>query len=131
MPEPKRSLKTLQDELNARKRELSMRIEQRRSEILVEADPDDEGARAVDLASRDFAAFNIEREMQMLAEIEASLRRMDTGEYGICVSCEAEIPVARLEALPWTRLCVECAGRGSRISGPGFSSAVTLDQREA
>jgi DnaK suppressor protein len=132
MPERKRSLKILQDELNAKKQELSMRIEQRRNEIMVDADPDDEGARAVDLASRDFAAFNMEREMQTLAEVESSLRRMASGEYGICTSCEIEIPVARLEALPWTRLCVNCADRsGGRAPRPGFPAPVSLDQREA
>jgi DnaK suppressor protein len=112
MREQKLSLKMFKDELTAKQQELCMRIERRRNEIMVDRDPDDEGARAVDQASRDFAAFNMEREMRTLAEIESSLRRLASGNYGICASCDAEIPVARLEALPWTRLCVDCAGRG-------------------
>ena len=61
-------------------------------------------------------------------EIDLSLRRMETGEYGICGVCGEEIPLARLNAIPWTRRCVTCAGGGiSRDRGglsrldPGFS----------
>ena len=112
MREQKRSLKTFKNELTAKQQELRMRIEQRRNEIMVDRDPDDEGARAVDQASRDLAAINMEREMRTLAEVESSLRRLASGNYGNCASCDAEIPAARLEALPWTHLCVDCAGGG-------------------
>ncbi len=40
--------------------------------------------------------------------IEEAIHRIDAGTYGICLDCENEIPAARLEAVPWTRLCVEC-----------------------
>ena len=33
---------------------------------------------------------------------------MNDGSYGICESCEGEIAEARLQALPFTRLCVNC-----------------------
>jgi DnaK suppressor protein len=118
MREGKNGLRTFKDLLNSKKEELRTRIEQRRMEIMVDGDPDDEGARAVDLASRDFAAFNMEREMRTLAEIESSLRRIAEGEYGLCTGCGADIPPARLEALPWTRLCVECAGGARPRSAP-------------
>jgi DnaK suppressor protein len=36
------------------------------------------------------------------------LERIEDGSYGICESCESEIASARLEALPFTRLCVSC-----------------------
>lgn len=40
--------------------------------------------------------------------IEEAIHRIDAGTYGICMECENEIPAARLKAVPWTRLCVEC-----------------------
>jgi RNA polymerase-binding transcription factor len=119
MHEDKRSLQNLRDALSAKKLELSTRIERRRSEIAVDGDPDDEGARAVGLASRDFAAFNMELEMKTLEEIDSSLRRIDSGEYGICSVCAAEIPSARLKALPWTRLCLVCAETSRRPAHSG------------
>jgi DnaK suppressor protein len=108
----KKSLNSLKNLLLAKQQELRDRIEQRRNEILVEHDPDDEGALAVHNATKDLALSNMEREVRTLAEIELSLGRMDSGEYGYCGSCGEEIPEARLLALPWTRLCVNCAGGG-------------------
>lgn len=47
----------------------------------------------------------------LLRKAEYALGRLDKGEYGICESCGTAIPVARLEVLPYTTLCVECAQR--------------------
>ncbi len=47
----------------------------------------------------------------LLRKAENALARLDNGEYGICESCGIAIPIARLEVLPYTTLCVECAQR--------------------
>jgi len=44
-----------------------------------------------------------------LASIEAAEQRLDEGRYGICVVCDRPIAPARLEALPATPTCIECA----------------------
>jgi len=44
----------------------------------------------------------------MLAQIDAALARVASGEYGICKRCGAEIPVERLEAVPFADLCIDC-----------------------
>lgn len=44
-----------------------------------------------------------------LRRIDAALARIDDGSYGICAKCGEEIAPARLEALPDTPLCVNCA----------------------
>jgi RNA polymerase-binding transcription factor len=44
---------------------------------------------------------------QTLAEIEAALRRMEDGTYGICEACGKPIAAERLEAIPWARLCID------------------------
>lgn len=41
--------------------------------------------------------------------IEAALGRVAAGEYGHCAKCGAEIGEARLDALPYTPFCRECA----------------------
>lgn len=46
-----------------------------------------------------------------LASIDAALERIDRGEYGKCKVCGREIPEERLEALPWTELCIDDARR--------------------
>jgi len=44
-----------------------------------------------------------------LADLERALAKLDEGTYGICDRCGALIPEQRLEARPWTALCVDCA----------------------
>ncbi len=46
---------------------------------------------------------------QEIRKIEAALVRIDEGEYGSCVKCGAEIGEARLNVLPYTPFCRECA----------------------
>jgi DnaK suppressor protein len=41
--------------------------------------------------------------------IEAALRKMEGGRYGICEICGKEINAERLKVLPHTTLCIECA----------------------
>ena len=42
-------------------------------------------------------------------QIKAALRRLDDDSYGICASCGEEIAEGRLDAIPETTLCVNCA----------------------
>ncbi len=44
-----------------------------------------------------------------VADAEAALERAESGEYGRCVTCGAQIPAERLEALPDTDTCVACS----------------------
>jgi RNA polymerase-binding transcription factor DksA len=41
-------------------------------------------------------------------EVSAALDRIDVGAYGYCIDCDAEIPRARLDAIPFTSYCVHC-----------------------
>ncbi|HMM29082.1 MAG: TraR/DksA C4-type zinc finger protein [Chloroflexota bacterium] len=44
-----------------------------------------------------------------LREVEDALARYEAGTYGICENCGQEIDIARLEAIPYTRVCLRCA----------------------
>ncbi len=44
-----------------------------------------------------------------IARIRAALSRIDEGEYGYCTKCGAEIAEERLDLLPWTPHCRNCA----------------------
>jgi DnaK suppressor protein len=50
-----------------------------------------------------------DNERQLLGEIDAALRRIDDGTYGICTNCGKPIAEERLEARPWASLCIDCA----------------------
>jgi DnaK suppressor protein len=45
---------------------------------------------------------------KILQAIEEALYRMEKGTYGICRDCGDPIAPARLEAIPWTRVCIAC-----------------------
>ena len=45
---------------------------------------------------------------KLLRAIEAAIERIDNGDYGKCTICEEEISIARLNAVPWTSVCIAC-----------------------
>jgi DnaK suppressor protein len=51
---------------------------------------------------------------QTLARTERALAKLDEGSYGACDTCGAAIPPRRLEVMPDSVLCVECASRSPR-----------------
>jgi DnaK suppressor protein len=44
----------------------------------------------------------------LLAQVEAALRRLDEGTYGTCARCGKEIDAERLEARPYATYCIAC-----------------------
>jgi RNA polymerase-binding protein DksA len=56
---------------------------------------------------RAVAAERLSSHQDVLQEIEAALKRIESGEYGICERTGRAIPARRLRALPWTRFCRE------------------------
>jgi DnaK suppressor protein len=42
-------------------------------------------------------------------KIDAALERIESGDYGYCITCGEEIPKARLEFDPAVAICVDCA----------------------
>ena len=49
-----------------------------------------------------------ENERDALDEVRAALERVKAGTYGTCLRCTAEIPAARLKAMPTATLCITC-----------------------
>lgn len=45
---------------------------------------------------------------KILIAIEEALQRVESGSYGVCRDCGDEIARVRLEAIPWTRVCITC-----------------------
>jgi DnaK suppressor protein len=70
---------------------------------------------AQDIADRAASSYNKEflfhqsnSERQLLQMVESALERMGEGSFGQCVSCGQEINAKRLDAVPWTRYCIQC-----------------------
>ena len=71
----------------------------------------------------DAASETYERELEegleedaqaRLREVDDALARIEGGTYGTCTACGKKIPDDRLEAVPWTKLCIDDARRLAR-----------------
>ena len=58
---------------------------------------------------REAGRDELDAALEAVAELEHSLERVEAGTYGVCAACGKDIPFERMEALPDTDYCVDCA----------------------
>jgi RNA polymerase-binding transcription factor len=64
--------------------------------------------RAANSYNKEFLFSQSNNERQLLQMVDNALNRIREGTFGECISCGADINAKRLEAVPWTRHCIEC-----------------------
>jgi DnaK suppressor protein len=74
---------------------------------------------ALDSAQDEISSQLAEVESRELANIENALEQMREGRYGICDTCETNIPLARLQALPYATLCIQCQREAEKAGTAG------------
>jgi RNA polymerase-binding transcription factor DksA len=50
----------------------------------------------------------IDMHIDEIRDIEAAIRRLQVGAYGVCIECDDEVEVARLRAFPTAKRCLPC-----------------------
>jgi RNA polymerase-binding protein DksA len=107
----------LLEEERARLLHASGRYQRENSESL-EDEAGELGGRSTDDNLGDLASDTYERELDegieegvedTIREIDAALKRIEDGTYGICEICGKPIGVERLRAIPWTTRCIDDA----------------------
>jgi DnaK suppressor protein len=78
---------------------------------------------ALDSAQDEISSQLAEVESRELACIENALQRMRDGQYGACEACGCSIPMARLNALPYATLCINCQREQERFGTAGGANA--------
>lgn len=63
---------------------------------------------ALDAAQDEISSQLAEVESRELANIERALESIRQGTYGVCEVCSSKISLARLQALPYATMCIEC-----------------------
>lgn len=58
--------------------------------------------------SNEISSQLAEIEARELAQVHRALARLKQGVYGTCEVCQSKIPVARLNALPYSTMCIKC-----------------------
>lgn len=90
-----------------------------------ERDPEYEENAQSELADYTLSSL-MEAQRREIMLIDAALRRMDTGVFGECVDCGDEIPLDRLEALPFAIRCEEDATRHEHETRGGHTAMPSL-----
>ena len=118
----KTKLKEFRAQLENEQQRLSELIEEheleleeaRLTETSADRSPDPGSAEAGSMKFEYEKELSIERNsIDLLHKVERALERVDDGSYGVCESCGSEIPIARLEVLPYATMCVTCSAKRS------------------
>lgn len=98
----------IRDKLIAHKRELEKRVDRIHAHARepLEADSSEQAAQ---LGNVQVVSALENEAINEIAQIDAALRRLEAGQYGICVTCGEDISPKRLEAWPASAECLECA----------------------
>ena len=91
-------------------RQFLRRVE-REAQSLDEDSVQDSADRSVISVSKEFIFERSSQRRTVLRLIEAALKRIADGSFGVCVGCGDDIQSRRLEALPWTQFCLRCQGK--------------------
>jgi DnaK suppressor protein len=105
-----KKLKAFRDRLLLKKKELIEAYNKNKS-YGMEADGEatqDIADKAANSYTKEFLFSLSNTERALLQMLDDALVRIDGHNYGICASCEEEMNLKRLEAVPWARLCISC-----------------------
>lgn len=101
----------LEDQIEDYERDLE---EARLTESSSDRSPDPGNAEASSMKLEYAKELSIEQNtLDLLDKVNRALDRVARGTYGLCESCGKPIPVERLDVLPYSTLCVECASKSS------------------
>jgi len=121
----KSAMKRLEQMLERHANELRERKETLRSSLSDEAagfGPESEWGFACD--ARGIGAALVSISAATVQSIETALRRLRSGTYSTCIDCDGLISQARLNALPFAEVCVECQARRDEATGGGTIPAL-------
>ena len=111
------------DRTDINEEEMRSRLETRRDELLERESANKEARDTVELdqarlgrlsrmdalQSQAMAQETERRRKLELQRVEAALERLDSDDYGYCLTCGEEIPIERLELDPAVAICIDCA----------------------
>lgn len=97
--------KLLEDMKLGFSQELERMVHSMRAETTVFADANDRASQESEMS---LELRNRDRERKLIAKINMMIAQTETGEYGYCDACGAEIGLERLQARPTATLCIDC-----------------------
>lgn len=74
---------------------------------------------ATEESNREFSLRLQDRDRRLVGKIRQALKRMDEGEYGVCVACGEDISERRLMARPVATHCIDCKTEAEQMERRG------------
>jgi len=106
------------DKLISLKDEIMSQIKEISEDTLLQSQKDTTGeASGYTMHMADVASDNYEREFnfrvvsgdrELLLEIESAIKKIESGDYGVCVMCDKTIGKSRLNVIPYAKYCRKC-----------------------
>jgi DnaK suppressor protein len=113
----------------AQKRRFTKILETKRDELIREIaeirerlsiDPENDPMDQVrSVSDRDFAIRSVAQMYALLRLVDAALGEIHARTFGICARCGDDIPIKRLQAVPWSPYCVSCQEIAERLESNG------------
>jgi len=112
----KKKLEVFKKKLETRQKELRTMVtrNQQDGRAADEEATQDVADRAASSYTKEFLFSQSNNDRALLNMVDGALARIREGSFGECVSCGKEINSKRLEAVPWTRHCIECQEKAEK-----------------
>jgi DnaK suppressor protein len=106
----KKKLESFKKKLETRQQDLRRMVSRTEADgrSMDESSAQDIADKAASSYTKEFLFHQSNNDRQLLQMVENALSRIREGTFGECISCGTEIGAKRLEAVPWTRHCIEC-----------------------
>lgn len=106
----KKKIEAFKKRLESRQQELRRTVTRNQADgrTTDEDTAQDIADRAASSYTKEFLFSQSNNDRQLLQMVDKALARIREGSFGECISCGKEINAKRLEAVPWTRHCIEC-----------------------
>jgi DnaK suppressor protein len=93
--------------LQAKRADLNRELRRKRMGLVIDISGDTMD-RVRSITERELVIRDLDRRSALLRKVEGALQEIEEGTFGRCVRCDREIPIKRLEAVPWSPYCVSC-----------------------
>ena len=104
----KKELEAIKFKLDEMRENLSKNVEDKKNLDMLEPEVGDSIDQASQSLDKEILFELSDNERKTLDNIDASLRKLDSGIYGVCEHCKTRIEKKRLKALPSARYCLPC-----------------------
>jgi len=105
----RQTLSAMLEELNLRLDRITNNV--RHSDVPLEKDFAEMATQNENNEVMDYLGNSAKTEIAM---IKQAIARIDNGQYGMCQVCDEPISKERLEALPYSSMCIRCASKAER-----------------